>query len=267
MRKHLFMFILLSTLFITPASATKISINVDSNPVDIPVTLYNSTSYVPIRAFFDALYPSANISWKNREAIVIMDNLTITARPKNIYMLANDRILFVRDGIKLINGSTMIPIRVLAKAINSQVTWEDSTKTVYLDSSANPILSGDHYYKSDELYWLSHIIHAESAGESLIGKIAVGNVILNRVESTHFPKYIYSVIHDNKWGTQFEPISNGSINNTPNEESILAAKLCLEGAKVVGDSLYFLNQEKSNCFWIVENRSYVTTIGNHQFYE
>jgi N-acetylmuramoyl-L-alanine amidase len=101
----------------------------------------------------------------------------------------------------------------------------------------------------------------------LTGKIAVGNVILNRVKSAEFPDCIYDVIFDDNWGIQFEPVENGSIYNTPTEESILAAKLCLDGASVVDASLYFLNPAKASNFWAIQNCIYISTIGNHQFYE
>lgn len=49
-----------------------------------------------------------------------------------------------------------------------------------------------------DLYWLSRIISAESRGESLKGQIAVGNVVLNRVEEDDFPDTIPAVIFDRK---------------------------------------------------------------------
>ncbi|NCC69823.1 MAG: cell wall hydrolase, partial [Clostridia bacterium] len=89
---------------------------------------------------------------------------------------------------------------------------------------------------------------------------------LNRVASPDFPDCIYDVIFDDRWGGQFEPVKNGTINDMPTEESILAAKLCLDGASVVGNSLFFLNPAKAANFWTTQNRDYVATIGSHQFY-
>ena len=113
---------------------------------------------------------------------------------------------------------------------------------------------------------MARIISAESRGEPLLGKLAVGTVVLNRVASDEFPDSIYDVIFDNQWGIQFQPVANGTIYNEPTEESMLAAKLCLDGARVAGDSLYFLAPELTDNHWIMENREYVTTIGCHWFY-
>lgn len=113
---------------------------------------------------------------------------------------------------------------------------------------------------------MSRIISAESRGEPLLGKIAVGTVVLNRVASKEFPNTIYDVIFDRKWGVQFQPTANGTIHNEPTAESVLAAKLVLEGARAAGDSLYFLAPDLTQNHWIMNNRDHVATIGCHWFY-
>ena len=103
-------------------------------------------------------------------------------------------------------------------------------------------------------------------GESLEGQIAVGNVVLNRVKSREFPDTVYGVIFDGRWGGQFEPVRNGTIYQTPTQLSVIAAKLCLEGADVARESLYFLDPVKAGNLWTTQNRPYVMTIGVHDFY-
>lgn len=88
-------------------------------------------------------------------------------------------------------------------------------------------------YNADDLYWLARIISAESRGESLDGKIAVGNVVLNRVASSDFPDTIYGVIFDDRWGGQFEPVRNGTIYQTPTEDSVLGGP-ALSGGQQCG---------------------------------
>ena len=113
---------------------------------------------------------------------------------------------------------------------------------------------------------MSRIISAESRGEPLAGKLAVGTVVLNRVASSQFPDTIYGVIFDDKWGVQFTPTANGTIYQEPTAESVLAAKLCLDGAREAGDSLYFLAPKIATNHWVMENRELVAIIGNHWFY-
>lgn len=134
-------------------------------------------------------------------------------------------------------------------------------------ASAKPAVSRGDKQRDEDIYWLSRIIHAEAQGETYQGKVAVGNVVLNRVRSSKFPNSIYGVIFDKKDGyTQFSPVIDGTIYNTPNSDSVRAAKEALGGAKPVGEALYFLNPQKSTNFWIVANRKHMTTIGKHDFY-
>lgn len=267
MKKRLLatMFALVLTVSVVPAAAA-VSLAVDGRVLTEPVALYQSTTYVPIRATSLALSPGAQVRWEGGQAVVQTPALNITARPGNSYLEANGRMLYAPEGIKLVNGSTLVPVRALAKAFGASVSWNGAAQRAAVTKGSGTILSGDSFYDSDELYWLSRIIHAESGGESLAGKIAVGNVIQNRVSSPSFPDSIYGVIFDNKFGVQFQPTANGAIHKEPSAESVLAAKLCLDGASIVGDSLYFLNPAKASSFWIMENRPYIRTIGNHYFY-
>lgn len=119
----------------------------------------------------------------------------------------------------------------------------------------------------DDIFWLARIIHAEAEGEPYIGKVAVGNVVMNRVNSNQFPNTIYGVIFEYYQGIpQFSPVQDGTIYNNPGSESLKAAEEAYFGSRPVGDALYFFNPKKAAGTWIVKNRQYITTIGNHAFY-
>lgn len=119
----------------------------------------------------------------------------------------------------------------------------------------------------DDIFWLARIIHAESDGESYIGKVAVGSVVMNRVKSKEFPNSVYNVIFEYYLGIpQFSPVADGTIYNNPSSDAIKAAEEAYWGKKPVGDALYFFNPQKAAGNWIVNNRQYITTIGNHAFY-
>ena len=113
---------------------------------------------------------------------------------------------------------------------------------------------------------LCRIVEAEAGNEDEKGRMLVANVVLNRVASREFPNNIHDVIFDTKWGVQFQPVANGTVYHEPTQESVLAAKLVLEGARAAGDSLYFLAPDLTNNHWIMENREFVVTIGCHWFY-
>ena len=265
-RALVFAMTLLALTTVTWFSAAAVSLEVDGAPVSMRTSILNCTTYVPLRAMTNILSPDASVSWENGVAVVRSRSLTLTARPGDLYMEVNGRILYAADGVLADNGVTMVPLRALCKALGASVTWDGARGVAVVAAGSGTIQSGDSYYDGDSIYWLSRIIQAESAGEPLAGKVAVGNVILNRTESSSFPDTIYGVIFDSRWGGQFQPVKNGTIYNTPSAESVLAAKLCLDGASVVGNSVFFLNPAISSNLWTMENRDYVATIGSHQFY-
>ena len=113
---------------------------------------------------------------------------------------------------------------------------------------------------------LERLVEAEAKGESLAGKIAVVNVVLNRVRDEDFPDTITEVIFQKG---QFSPVSNDSIHNqTPSEESRLAVQKAVdEGYRVFGDKvLYFCNPELSTSRWMIRTKKEAMKIGRHTFY-
>ena len=221
------------------------------------------TTYVSLRTVAGLLAPEAGVFWENGTAWVRGDGLTLSARPGDVWLTANDRALYISGGVLLENGRTLVPIRVLAEALGGSVDWIREEGVTLTAGSGRPAAPA---YTEDELYWLSRIISAESRGEPLLGKIAVGTVVLNRVASDEFPDSIRDVIFDSKWGTQFQPVANGTVYHEPTAESVLAAKLVLDGARAAGDSLYFLAPDLTDNHWTMENREFVVTIGCHWFY-
>ena len=222
------------------------------------------TTYVSLRTVAGLLAPEDEVSWEDGAAWVRGDGLTLRARPGDQWLTVNDRALYIPGGVLLENGRTLVPIRVLAEALGGAVDWSPEEGVTLAVGSGRP---SPPAYREDELYWLSRIISAESRGEPLLGKLAVGTVVLNRVASGEFPDTIYGVIFDSQWGVQFQPVANGTVYDEPTAESVLAAKLVLDGARAAGDSLYFLAPDLTDNHWTMENREFVVTIGCHWFYQ
>ena len=221
------------------------------------------TPYVTLAALCQAA-DGYTLSWNGTAAALTAEDLELTATPGALYVEVNGRALYVEHEVQVRDGRIALPLEVLAEAAGLQLTWDEVEGAAWLSTDQAQPASAS--YPAEDLYWLSRIISAESRGEPLLGQIAVGNVILNRVESSQYPDTVEGVVFDTKYGVQFQPVSNGTIYDAPASSSLVAAKLCLEGTDVVGESLYFFSPALSAGRWIVSNATYYTTIGGHQFY-
>lgn len=108
---------------------------------------------------------------------------------------------------------------------------------------------------------LAQIIDAEAKGEEFTGQVAVGEVVLNRVDSDEFPDNVYDVIFQDG---QFEPVRNGSISNTPSKSAYKAAYEALDGSNYTNGSLFFYNAQTAQNRWLDQFPT-ITIIGNHTF--
>jgi N-acetylmuramoyl-L-alanine amidase len=114
----------------------------------------------------------------------------------------------------------------------------------------------------DDIVLLARIINGEARGESFKGKVAVGAVILNRVESDKFPDGIREVILQKG---QFSCVIDGQANLYPSKQSLDAAKSALMGYDPTFGSLFFYNPKvATNLKWI-SSRPIVVRIGDHIF--
>lgn len=157
-----------------------------------------------------------------------------------------------RDAVILFqkrNGLTVDGRVGKATAVALGVTLTSSTS-----SSSSTIVSADQKL-------LAKLVYAEARGESYKGQVAVAAVVLNRVSSSSFPNTISGVIYQTG---AFSCVSNGSINNTPNDTAVRAALDAMNGWDPTNGCLYYYNPGKTSDTWI-RTRTVVTVIGNHYF--
>ena len=114
---------------------------------------------------------------------------------------------------------------------------------------------------SSDLYLLAKCIHAEARGEPYAGQVAIGAVILNRVNSSKFPNTISGVIYQ---PYAFTAVNDGQINLEPNQTAYNAARDALNGWDPSYGALYYYNPKTATSSWIW-SRTVLVTIGNHKF--
>ena len=108
---------------------------------------------------------------------------------------------------------------------------------------------------------LARIISAEARGESYTGQVAVGAVVLNRVEHPSFPDTLSGVIYQNG---AFTAIVDGQFNQPIADSAYQAAKDALNGYDPSGGAIYYYNPDKTSNAWI-RTRPVIKRIGKHLF--
>lgn len=267
MKKYITFVILMMLAFSGTVNAQdeiKVKVNDRTVAMDTNPYILGNHTLVPIRFIADAL-SADEVIWDGEEKEVFIkcgDDTIHFKIDSHIAMVSGERVE-LKTPAKIKNNRTYVPIRFVAENMDAEVKWVEDERLIKISKSG---IDSEIPYSEDELYWLSRIIHAEARGEPYSGQLAVGNVVLNRVESAEFPNTIYGVIFDRKNGVQFTPVSDGSIYNDPLNQCIYAADRALRGENIIGEALFFCNPITSTNSWIMNNRVLISKIGKHNFY-
>lgn len=112
-----------------------------------------------------------------------------------------------------------------------------------------------------DAYMLARLIHAEAESEPYTGKVAVGAVVINRLQNPKFPQTLAGVLYQPH---AFEAVTNGRVYNNPNIDSRRAAQAAINGWDPSGGAIFFFNPGKtSNRF--IWSRRIINRIGKHVF--
>lgn len=114
---------------------------------------------------------------------------------------------------------------------------------------------------SNEVTLLAKVISAEARGEPYSGQVAVGAVILNRVEHPSFPNTLAGVVYQ---PGAFTCMVDGQIDQPVADSARRAAREALNGSDPSGGAIYYFNPSTATSAWIW-SRPLITVIGNHRF--
>lgn len=114
---------------------------------------------------------------------------------------------------------------------------------------------------SNDAELLARLISGEARGEPYSGQVAVGAVVLNRVDHPSFPNSIAGTVYQSG---AFDAVSDGQINNPATESCRRAANEALCGSDPSGGAIYYYNPSTATSKWIW-SREILCTIGDHNF--
>ena len=118
-------------------------------------------------------------------------------------------------------------------------------------------------YDSNDYELLARTISAEARGESYLGQVAVGAVILNRIEHPSFPDTLSGVIYQKG---AFSCLLDGQFYEPIADSAYSAARDAINGLDPSGGAIYYYNPVTATNKWI-RSRPVITTIGKHTFCE
>lgn len=115
--------------------------------------------------------------------------------------------------------------------------------------------------QSNDIALLARLISAEARGEPYVGQVAVGAVVLNRMEHPSFPNTLSGVIYQ---AGAFTCITDGQFNEPVADSAYKAAQDAINGWDPSGGAIYYFNPVTATSKWIW-SRPLIVTIGKHRF--
>lgn len=125
---------------------------------------------------------------------------------------------------------------------------------IYEPASAGSAASGN-------VYLLARLISAEARGEPYIGQVAVGAVVLNRIDHPSFPNSLSGVIYQRG---AFSCLDDGQFDQPIADSAYRAAREAIAGSDPTGGAIYYFNPATATSKWIW-SRPQMLTIGSHIF--
>lgn len=121
--------------------------------------------------------------------------------------------------------------------------------------------SGGGSWTDSEINLLAQLISAEARGEPYAGQVAVGAVVLNRVEHPSFPDSLSGVIYERG---AFSCLDDGQFYEPIASSAYSAARDAINGMDPSGGAIYYYNPVTATNKWI-RSRPVIATIGKHIF--
>lgn len=135
MKKKLLSALLALTMLLPSTFAVDLYVDGGALQTDVPPTILNGRTLVPLRAIFEAL--DADVTWDNatQTASAQKASTTVQVTIDNTTAYVNGRAQTLDAPAKLIGGRTMVPARFVSESLDARVLWDGNTESVYVITS------------------------------------------------------------------------------------------------------------------------------------
>lgn len=156
------------------------------------------------------------------------------------------------------------------KAVNRNAFSEGIQKAGVLGERALQTVA-ENQMSYNDYYTLLQIVEAEATGGDIPSKQLVANVVLNRVNDSHFPDNVYDVVWQRVGNSaQFSPTEDGRIYSCAiTNSTIEAVELALRGEDNSQGALFFIARTSAapkNVEWFDSSLVWLFEYGGHEYY-
>lgn len=248
----------MTTAVFAQEEAVKLKIEDAGKEHQLDILMQDGKTYFPARPA--TLEMGGSVEWigETRELILMKDDKSVKLTMDSSWAKVNGQDVEMEDKPFFKDGNAYISARLLAEGLGFDVDWESQSSTVVIRSKVEepePVIEEvKPSYSQEDLELLSRIVYVEARGLSQEAKLAVANVVMNRVKSPRFPNTIKEVIYQRG---QFPPAHKSSfLNNKVSSQALEAAKRALEGENNIDDCLFFNNRpfksKKNDLYKVIE---------------
>ncbi|MTI80826.1 MAG: MBL fold metallo-hydrolase [Firmicutes bacterium] len=134
MRKSGILLLSLALILCLSLPAMAAQVYVDGQELDVSTAVENGTTLVPLRAIFQSL--GASVDWDGNTQTVTANKGQITVKLQigSDTAYKNGQVVPLRVPGKIINGSTMVPLRFVSESLGAKVDWDGATQTITITS-------------------------------------------------------------------------------------------------------------------------------------
>lgn len=231
-----------------------VELNGETYSMDVQAGINNERTYLPVRHVAELMH--SNVHFANGHVHINEVSLHEVQPGENAENISTNYDVSTSDLMERnqMTDQSLSPGEMLKTVIPTvlaeDLVFEEETEEAVSEASTADIDA------------LARLIHLEAQGEPVEGKIAVGNVVQNRVDNGNYPNTLEGVIRQSG---QFTPVMTGAYDSaTASATSIEAATRALEGENVVEGALYFHNPNVTSTAFF-NNKPTIDVIGNHRF--
>lgn len=112
-----------------------VTLNGEALTFDVPPQLIDNRTMVPLRKIFEAM--GAVVDWNNDSQTVTAtkgnERVIATINSKNVYISGDTKTLDVPPMV--VDGRTLVPVRFVAESFGANVTWDEGSRTVIINTA------------------------------------------------------------------------------------------------------------------------------------